>query len=137
MTWEIEDYYCRAEFPDEFCAAMDEIIARLSKRTTQIECGRNRTVFIFKKYVIKLPRNLDGLIDNDWEGSAENDIYARAKLVIWKDIPIVLMEKAPFANKKEIINKLGYYPDWVMSIDCGQVGFNSKGKLVAFDYGRR
>lgn len=26
-------------------------------------------------------------------------------------------------------------PEWVDFVDCAQVGFNRKGKLVAYDYG--
>lgn len=28
-----------------------------------------------------------------------------------------------------------YAPDWTYSVDCGQVGFTRRGRLVAFDYG--
>jgi hypothetical protein len=40
------------------------------------------------------------------------------------------MEKLSFEGVPRGYNNL---PDWVMSVDGGQVGYNKKGELVAFD----
>lgn len=37
-----------------------------------------------------------------------------------------------YATDEIIEAKLGSVPDWGGSVDCDQVGFNKKGKLVAF-----
>lgn len=117
---------------------------RWLKKANRIEYGRNRIVYIFTTYVIKLPTCLDGFSDNDWEGSISNanddpeEIrYARTRLIYKNEIPILYMEYVVYACEKTITKRLGYYPYWVNSVDCGQVGFNKKGKLVAFDYGCR
>jgi len=34
-----------------------------------------------------------------------------------------------------IVARFGVEPDWVMSVDGGQVGVNRYGRLVAYDYG--
>ena len=122
-----------------------QLHVRYSKRCLGIFMGRNRNVFNFGRYVVKVPRNFYGVIDNDWEGSVSNsedcdpeDVqYARTRLAYWKDVPIVFMEYVEYASNKEIAERVGHVPDWTMSVDCGQVGFNRKGCLVAYDYGIR
>lgn len=98
-------------------------------------------------YVVKIPRNWDGVADNDWEGSVSNceeypqsDYqvqYARTRMIYFMDIPVVFMEHVLDSSSEEIRNKLGREPDWVWSVDGGQVGFNKQGRLVAYDYGIR
>lgn len=116
---------------------------RFKSRAHAILSGRNRNVFIMNGYVVKLPRNVNGAIDNEWEGSISNSNdnqecvrYARTRLALFKDIPIIFMEYVEFASSKKMKEILGKVPDWTMSVDCGQVGFNKHGKLLAFDYGR-
>lgn len=133
------------EFTEEYASLIDTICKRYLPRALDILTGRHRNVFIFKNYVIKIPRNINGLADNDWEGSISNaedgdpeDVqFARTRMVYYKGIPIVFMERADWATRDEIAARLGYEPDWTGSVDCGQVGFNKQGKLVAFDYGLR
>lgn len=107
--------------------------------------GRNRVTFIRKSYVIKVPATIDGFADNDWEGSVSNTKeslnnpeeieYAKSRLVEYKGIPLVFMERVEEAYHHEITSRLGYYPDWVLSVDCQQVGFTKSGRLVAYDFG--
>jgi hypothetical protein len=96
------------------------------------------------RYVVKIPKNLDGIVDNDWEGSVSNGNddpheirYARTHLAWVDELPIVFMEWVEPATSREIIKRLGFEPDWVMSVDCGQVGFARDGRLLAYDYGPR
>jgi hypothetical protein len=117
---------------------------RFAKRCVDYTFGRNRGVFVMPgNYVVKIPKNGDGCTDNDWEGSisngedsSEEDVqYARTRLFYYKEdnnlIPIVFMEYVEYhCDYKN-------QPDWVASVDCGQVGYNKKGRLVAFDYGIR
>lgn len=120
--------------------------ARYWARTAIVHGGRNRNVFDFGAYVVKLPKNGDGCADNDWEGSLSNgeslgDMreiqYARTRMAYWRGVPVVFMEKVEHARPAEIVARLGYEPDWTMSVDCGQVGFTRDGRLVAYDYGLR
>lgn len=124
-------------------AALDQ---RYRPRARKVLQGRNRTVYVMGTYVVKVPRNLDGIADNDWEGSVRNGavigeystIYPKHKrLAYWKSIPVVFMERVVHASSKQIVKRLGKVPPWVDQIDCGQVGFNRNGTLVAYDYGTR
>lgn len=116
----------------------------MKKSKGKFSVGRNRIVFILPtNIVVKIPITLAGFGDNDWEGSIRNSNddpeeirYARTRMTYYDgDIPIVFMEYVQYANDEKIQSILGYVPDWTMSVDCGQVGFNSRNKLVAFDYG--
>ena len=114
------------------------------------EAGRNRFVWLHKYCVIKFPINEYGLMDNANEyqiyklyknGDLNNDChYAKCRLVYFLDIPVIIMEKVNISFKlvKNYIStiKNEYGSDWTYCIDGGQVGINSSGKLVAYDYGR-
>ena len=120
-----------------------QLSVRYSSRCLSIFEGRTRNVFNFGKYVVKVPKNFYGVIDNEWEGCVSNsedcdpeDVqYARTRLDYWKGVPVVFMEYVEYASDEQISKRLGYVPEWTMSVDCGQVGFNRKGRLVAYDYG--
>ncbi len=140
-TYEVYD----SDFEDDTAETLRFLCERYMQRSNnQVFTGRNRNVFILKNnIVVKIPVNLCGIADNDWEGSISNanddpeEIrFARTRLTYYKGVPIVFMEHVTYAGKREIEKRLGYEPDWVMSVDGGQVGFNTKGQLVAFDYGR-
>lgn len=120
---------------------------RLKEKAIRIHKARTRWVYEFKHYVIKVPINAEGLRANDWEGSVSNEKrrlkskryleywvqYPRTRLYYFKDIPLVLMELiAPLDWSKTCYDD---QPDWVGSVDCGQVGYTKKGRLVAYDYG--
>lgn len=129
---------------------LEEIMVPLhkhfAKRAIGFTSGRNRNVFIMPRgYVVKLPRCCDGIGDNDWEGSISNSLesigdddyvqYPKTRLIYYKEIPILFMEKVKPITPKETVEIFGYEPDWVNSVDCGQVGVNKHGRLVAYDYG--
>lgn len=117
---------------------------RYHKRCKGFESGRTRCTFMFGRYVVKLPITHAGVGDNDWEGSVSNGPdqneeehvqYARTRMHYEDSIPVLFMEYVEWARTAEIVARLGHEPDWVGCVDCGQVGFNRAGKLVAFDYG--
>jgi hypothetical protein len=124
-----------------------ELHQRYMKRAIGCSGGRNRNVFIMPGgYVVKLPKNFAGIGDNDWEGSVSNTEdstndpyhiqYPKTRLGYYAgDIPVVFMEFVEALTHAGIVERLGYYPDWVLSVDCGQVGVNKGGRLVAYDYG--
>lgn len=114
---------------------------RYVNRCDTFESGRNRGVFLFNTYVVKLPITEFGVADNDWEGSISDgpDPYvhhARTRMAYHNGIPILFMERVQYATIAKMVKLYGTEPDWVSSVDCGQVGWNGRGKLVAFDYGR-
>jgi hypothetical protein len=122
---------------------------RFLRRATSAYGGRNRNVFhLGGNLVVKLPRNYDGFCDNDWEGSISNSAeslghphyvqYPRTRLAYYNnEVPVIWMEYVEYASSTRLIEEFGEVPDWVYSVDCGQVGFTRRGRLVAFDYGRR
>lgn len=125
------DHTLRDTFGDYFA---DKFMQCLN-RAEGLHTGRNRATLLMGKYVIKFPLCGDGVADNDWEGSISGGDYiqyARTRLAYVGDVPIVFMEQVEYA-------KVNYdaMPDWVGSVDCGQVGYTRKGKLVAYDYGIR
>ena len=95
---------------------------------------------------MKLPKNLDGCADNEWEGSVSNTEeskgnndyvqYARTRLGYAKGFPVVFMEFVKHVDWKKCDALLGPN-NWTGSVDGGQVGFNKKGRLVAYDFGVR
>lgn len=97
--------------------------------------GNTRIVYKHKNFVIKIPINDDGLHDNFMEAKIskkykrepdQNGIsFARCKQLVngW-----LVME---FVDTEVEIKDL---PQWAFYIDCWQVGYTSKKKLVAYDY---
>lgn len=120
---------------------------RYIDKAKKMTYGRNRAVFFFDKFVVKLPMNWGGVGDNDWEGSVSNGPeetlsdghvrFARTRLVYINQYPVLFMERidhVPYNKLRKMYkNKV---PNWVDYVDCQQVGFNRSGKLVAYDYGR-
>jgi hypothetical protein len=150
MTADISNLDDWIQFHDsEVNETVKNLALRYATRTPDVLCGRNRMVFVFTNYVVKIPMNWDGVADNDWEGSVSNGEnygdpqyvqYARTRLVYVGDIAIVFMECVRHASVREVEEHLGTPPgesDWTWSVDGGQVGFNRHGRLVAYDYGCR
>jgi hypothetical protein len=137
LSWSISPYldapelyalHCRFEVKSSFCFE-----------------GRNRNVFELAHCVVKLPKNPDGYTDNDWEGSVSNSSqtynsirhiqYPRKRLIYFKDIPVLFMEKIIPVDWS--LEKQSDYPRWTDQVDCAQVGYTKEGRLVAYDYGPR
>lgn len=130
--------------------AVMEIMMRFLPRCKKVVAGRHRTVFVFNKYVVKVPRCADGFDDNETEGYVENDCrvsdpesnvqYARTRIAVFKGVPVIFMERVAHASTARINAYFGRPADsndynWTFCVDCGQVGFNRAGRLVAYDYG--
>lgn len=123
-----------------------ELHQRYAARAVAAYGGRTRNVFALPGgYVVKLPKNEAGMVDNDWEGAIEenNEIhgiaayvqYPRTRLAHFHGIPVLFMAKVKPLTSLEIVDKFGVEPDWVMAVDGGQVGTNRQGRLVAYDFG--
>lgn len=107
--------------------------------------GRNRIVFEGKdsKYVIKIPKSDNGVYDNTREYNTYTEsmkkdtkllkIYPNVRLINVIH-PLVVMEKLNTdVDLKKVENDEEYW--WVDFIDLQQVGYNTKGKLKAYDFG--
>lgn len=99
--------------------------------------ARTRVVFLDKdnNQVIKIPLTSEGEMSNyreaKYSSSTEETYIKVASCSMVKDGEVevlhmehVVIEPNPYGENM---------PDWVKSVDCGQVGYNSKGELVAYD----
>jgi hypothetical protein len=105
------------------------------------DVGRTRAVFDRGDgYVVKVPINGEGFAANSREvitSEAEDpytpvaDCYHDTVYDVSSDgVSVLVMEKLTFDGVPKSYKDL---PDWVGAVDCGQVGYNKKGELVAFD----
>lgn len=111
------------------------------KKYGEPEVGRTRAVFDRGDgFVVKVPINGEGFAANHREvlTSEVEDPYTpvadcRHDTVYDASpagVSVLVMEKLSFEGVPRGYANL---PDWVMSVDGGQVGYNKKGELVAFD----
>lgn len=112
-----------------------ELHKRFIEKYGQPQQGRNRAAYVAGTFVVKIPISYDGITDNDWEGSVSAPDLARTRLVYWKSVPVLLMERVQWLSEKELEKFGADAVELSRSTDCGQVGLNKKGKIVAFDYG--
>lgn len=113
-----------------------ETILLNSKTYTRLGVGSKRKVFISpcKTYVIKIPLEpiRFGIEENLEEfrlySENPNSFYAKCELIENNWLKMEYVE--PIAMTVE-----DNMPEWVGSIAEGQVGYNLKGELVAYDYG--
>ncbi len=95
--------------------------------------GRHRRGMLFPsgKYILKVPINTEGEQANLEEAERYQTDYsekgARCRLIYYKDFPCIVME---------MVKPAVYSPDcpFLKEVDCGQVGYNRRGKIVAYDY---
>lgn len=98
--------------------------------------GRERAVFdMGDGYVLKVPKNTDGMLANEREYKLYNNHkdwdapkFAYCELITIGEISCCLkMEKVrPLLDEKK--------PDWASYIDCQQVGIDKNNTVVAYDY---
>lgn len=107
------------------------------KGLTSLGQGRNREAFLTKrgKYIIKVPLNEAGWSDNlievtDYERNRflGREYMARCRMVVLSGVPCLIMERV------DPVTSLKGLPEWTDFVDCRQVGYNRKGKLVAYDW---
>lgn len=98
-----------------------------------IGCGRNRAVFRRGRVVVKVPINAAGVDDNLYEVSLF-ERYGQTKGYV----PYARCRRAGLLLVMEYVMHVGWHsnqPSWCPSVDCGQLGKNRKGRLVAYDFG--
>ena len=104
------------------------------KKCDLIGTGRNRIVYRRGNVVIKYPIKPEGEYDNRHEANMFRQYgksgfipYARCRM--FKGYILVM----------EYVEHIGWQknqPRWCDFVDCGQIGKDAKGQLVAYDYGR-
>lgn len=108
-----------------------------------LSMGRHREGWRRNHYVFKIPINEAGVHSNlqerhRWQryGTTKGYVpYASCRLVAGV---FLVMEYALYPGPNS--DDAGYVataqlPEWAMSVDCYQLGYNRKGVLVAYDYG--
>lgn len=113
----------------------EAILARLIAKYGEPICGRNRAAFMSKHCVIKFPLNDNGICDNDWEGSCSAPYLAKGRWIQIDGFTCVIQERLTEIPADEFSYES--LPDWVGSIDGGQVGYDKKNRLKAYDFGIR
>jgi hypothetical protein len=115
---------------------------------TYLSSGTNRDVYLLPggKYVLKVPRNENGIADNYWEAAIDfhkdawsKKIRVNARCRLIPGTTLLVMEYVEPATTAEVKHRLNLerMPEWTDFIDCQQVGFTRSGKLKAYDYGLR
>ena len=118
--------------PDALKAIKEALLAGGFK---ELLAGRNRVAFLSPsgRNVVKIPLNDYGVADNSSEAvrwrKERADWYPLARCRLFCDLLVVM----------EVVDRCsldyGKLPSWVSWVDCGQVGYNRRRKLVAYDYG--
>jgi hypothetical protein len=102
--------------------------------------SKKRAVFLLPSglNVVKIPLDESGVADNCLEDfryrKCRDKWYplAKCRLVNYTNYYLIMEYVKPIDNP--YAKDMGI-PDWVTQVDCGQVGFNLAGRLVAYDYG--
>jgi hypothetical protein len=134
---------------------------RLRQGLTYLGGGRHRRTYLSpnKRYVLKFPRNTDGVIVNTMEARAwkrcfnqpdgNGQCYAPCRLikgtVLMMRTVVELFGRTDGCDSARGSGELDgtdahdddapELPDWCDQIDSTQVGYLANGRLVAYDYG--
>lgn len=120
----------------ELQAAFVGAIQNFAGRGLAWSAGSRRIAFRLPRCVAKLPLSMDGVFANSLErrafrqtlrGEAYCPVAACRVRTNADGIPILLMRTVD-----PVTSSLGL-PDWTLSVDCGQVGLDRRGRLVAYD----
>lgn len=112
-----------------------DAMEKLALKYGNPECGRNRATFLSHHFVIKFPLNKKGIADNIFEGTrySRKKYYAKGRIININGFKCVIQERLKMPKLSERV--ASEWPSWVSKIDCGQVGFDRKGNLKAYDFG--
>jgi hypothetical protein len=120
---------------DVFGPDAQKAFARLQERCGPPRaCGRHRVVFESRHVVFKLPRNHEGILDNEREARAFRRRHAKSiamapcRLVPWADFPVLAMRKL------DLRGSIKDMPSWASWVDCAQLGRDRRGVWLAYDY---
>lgn len=138
LTREDVETFIRADTDDSAIlkSALIDAITVFSDRGLPWTMGNERIVFYLGRNVIKLPLRLSGVFANTRERRAFSETMrgraycpmAACRTVTNAD-GIVMLLMRTVSHVKSYTG----LPDWVLSVDCTQVGHNAKGQLVAYD----
>lgn len=100
--------------------------------------GRHRVVFRDGDHVLKVPYRASGIDANFYEGRTQSNNPHEPRASCSLDDQLAGQLKSPCVLRMEYVEHVGCSPrpDWTWSVDCGQVGRNKDGKVVAYDWER-
>lgn len=117
-------------------AALVDAILPFAAAGLAWSCGRERIAFRMTRVVAKLPLSMSGVAANALErtgfrrtltGKTECPVAACRILHNPDGVPILLMRTVdPVVSTQDL-------PNWTLWVDCGQVGLDRRGRLVAYD----
>ena len=119
---------------------LERLHKHLSVVMTVLGSGRHRVAYVDPKdpgWVLKVPKSFRHFKDSISEvhkfhqQSRVPDGHrrlAKCKLAMVWDVPCVRMERVTYVKPEDKL------PDWAVLIDQREVGYDSEGNLVAFDY---
>lgn len=122
-------------------ARYDLVIDSLAEYTSVYHVGDTRIVFMFDDYVLKVPANERGIVNNKSEAehyrSHWNEYMPLSPCSLYDymlvehklALPVLHMERVKLIGSEGMEN----LPDWVGSVDGSQVGHLPDGTLVAYD----
>ena len=121
--------------PEEFIPVLHRLFTELKALGFKVVGqGRHRRGMLFPsgKYILKVPINTEGQQANEEEAERYQTDYsekgARCRMIDYKGFPCLVME----AVKPNLYSSSDC--PFLHEVDCGQVGMNRKGKIVAYDY---
>jgi len=100
------------------------LISEIQDLGFEVSLGTTRIAILQKQWVVKLPVNSQGFAANYNEATSPWCPIARNKL--FGDV-LVMERVEPISLSWKTL------PDWCSFVDCCQVGYTRKGKLVAYD----
>jgi hypothetical protein len=118
----------------ELMPELPELLHRYARHYGQPELGRTRAVFARNEgWVVKVPLDDEGLAGNGHEANwSAHDLIPLAECHLVEDstggIQVLHMRRV---EPEHISYADG--PDWLGLVDCGQVGRDRDGRLVAYD----
>lgn len=130
----IEDEIGNQGWDDSYKEKSVKAIQKFTSLYGTPSIGRTRAVFDTQDgFVIKVPYVDEGFYANHSEVVTSNtdDAYipiAKCEHDEKEGVSVLVMEKVAIA-RADYKNM----PDWVYSVDCGQVGYTKDGRLVAYD----
>ena len=106
----------------------------LCRKWIYIGKGRNRIVWRRCNIVVKVPLNNDGLHDNwnerkMWSKYHTHTEIKYASCRLYANYFLLMEYVNAFVPTSDL-------PMWANYVDCRQVGYNRRGMIVAYDYGR-
>lgn len=114
----------------------DQVMARLrAKYGAPIGEGRHRITFKSKHVVVKMPKHMIAIHASQTEfdrfkrnDPSESGRLARCRMIQMHGVPLIVMER--------LETNIDYRtkPTWSWDYDAGQIGFDRKGNMKAYDY---